>query len=99
MKRSWRIGFGFGERQRSKNQVRMLSIKSGFDVRNKPALEPSKRPALIVCARAHHRRCAREGLNGGYDGVCTAQLASSTIPAFVNYIETDLHAPRRFTVC
>jgi len=25
-----RIGFGFGERQHSKNQVRVLSIKSGF---------------------------------------------------------------------
>jgi len=43
---------GFGERWRSKDQVRMLSNKSGFNYVNKPALEPSKRPALIFLARS-----------------------------------------------
>jgi hypothetical protein len=45
----------------------VLSFKSSFGMGNKPALEPSKRPALVFCARAHHRRCAREGLTGRYD--------------------------------
>jgi len=31
-----RIGFGFGERLRSKNQVRVLSIESGFKCKTNP---------------------------------------------------------------
>jgi len=46
-----RIGFGFGERLRSKNQVRVLSIESGFKCKTNLLSNHPKRPALIVlCA-------------------------------------------------
>jgi len=51
MKKKLRIGFGFGERWRSKDHVRMLLTRSGFDVCETCLLSNHpKRPALILCA-------------------------------------------------
>src|ERR1044071_3881970 len=46
----------------------MLLIKrAASECETRPTLELSERPALIIVRRAHHRRCAREGLTGRYD--------------------------------
>ena len=55
----------------------MLLIKrAASECETKPTLELSKRPALTIVRRAHHRRCAREGLTGQYNALKTGLDAS-----------------------
>jgi hypothetical protein len=60
-----RIGFDFGERWRSKDQVRMLSLRAASINVNKPALEPSKRSALIFLARSASPSMRERRVNQG----------------------------------
>ena len=55
----------------------MLSTTSGFDVCNRPALEPSKRPALIILCAERITVDAREKGNDPYDALHIQQVASS----------------------
>ena len=43
----------------------------------KPALELSKRPALLTAARGASPSMRERRVNGGYDALCTGQVANS----------------------
>jgi hypothetical protein len=54
----------------------MLSFKSGFASVKQPALEPSKRPALMICARGASPSMRERRINETYDASWTGQVAS-----------------------
>src|SRR6185369_3795042 len=74
MKRKLRIRFGFGETvafEESGSDALKIRAASKCET-NLLSNHPNVRRCR--CARAHHRRCAREGLTGAYDGLCVGTL-------------------------